>query len=180
MLDLTKKALPESITIAGRAFSIKTDHHTWLLFEKQIKARRSFDAAFIFKGEIPPQEYSQETMAELLNFARPQNPLPRRIRTTAAIPLDYELDSDLIYAAFMEQYKIDLIDEDLHWHKFQALLQGLNEGTTLKKIMGFRCYEKTEKKVDPYEELKKAWRIDTPETEEEKEKLDAFSRLFEE
>lgn len=180
MIDLTSKALPESITIDGRAFFIKTDHHTWLKFEKFLKARESFDAAFVFANEIPTQDKSHETMIALMEFARPQNELPRPIRKTDAIPIDYELDADLIYSAFMEQYKIDLVDEDIHWHKFQALLHGLSEDTILKKVMGYRCYEKTERKIDPYEEMKKAWRIEPQMTQEEKDELDAFSQLFEE
>lgn len=180
MIDLTTKALPISVTIGGRAFFIKTDHHTWLKFEKLVKARTSFDVAFVFLNEIPPQELSYETYMSLLEFARPQNPLPRPIRTTQAIAIDYELDSDLIYSAFLEQYNIDLVDQEIHWHKFQALLHGLNENTVLKKVMGYRCYEKTERKTDPYEEMKKAWWIDTPISQEEKEELEAFSQLFEE
>ncbi len=39
----------------------------------------------------------------------------------------YEKDADLIYAAFLAQYNIDLQDiEYLHWWKFKALFRGLN------------------------------------------------------
>lgn len=33
MIDLTKKALPNTITVDGRAYSIYTDFRVWMQFE---------------------------------------------------------------------------------------------------------------------------------------------------
>ena len=43
-------------------------------------------------------------------------------------------DADLIYASFLAEYNIDLIEElgRLHWYKFQALLQGLSSECILQ------------------------------------------------
>ena len=42
--------------------------------------------------------------------------------------LDYNVDADYIYSAFMSQYNIDLQDiEYLHWWKFRALFDSLDE-----------------------------------------------------
>lgn len=58
---------------------------------------------------------------------------------TVTQTLYYEYDGDYIYAAFMQNYKIDLMETGLHWHKFLALLKGLS-GTMLNEIMGYRAY----------------------------------------
>lgn len=43
--------------------------------------------------------------------------------------MDFDIDQWRIYAAFLQQYRIDLSDEDLkmHWWKFMGLLSALNE-----------------------------------------------------
>ena len=52
--------------------------------------------------------------------------------------ISYIKDDALIYAAFLQQYGIDLADSELHWHKFRALLDGLTEDTQLVKVMRYR------------------------------------------
>lgn len=52
--------------------------------------------------------------------------------------ISYIKDDALIYAAFLQQYGIDLADNELHWHKFRALIDGLTEDTQLVKVMRYR------------------------------------------
>ena len=53
---------------------------------------------------------------------------------------DFVQDSALIYAAFMQAYHIDLIEEQgkLHWWKFQSLLNGLPSNTRFSEIVSIR------------------------------------------
>lgn len=77
------------------------------------------------------------------------NPLPKRdIKETYRI----NHDGDLIYAAFMQTYQIDLFEQQgkLHFKKFSALLKGLPEDTQFSKICGIRAYKKPTKN-DTYE-----------------------------
>lgn len=89
--------------------------------------------------------------------------------------LDFDYDVGLIYAAFMEQYNIDLIDIDfLHWWKFKALLLGLNENTKLSKVMYYRSVE-IDSKMDKEQkkflrEMKKLYALPDRRTDKEKEK----------
>jgi len=39
--------------------------------------------------------------------------------------MDFEQDADVIYASFMASYGIDLLESDMHWYKFLALLSPL-------------------------------------------------------
>lgn len=180
MIDLTRRALPNTLEVNGRAYSIHTDFRVWMRFEIALSERRDnspIPIDYIFKNEKP--NYCD--VRDLLVFSRPARELPRRVSGTAAdvIVIDFKIDADLIYAAFLQQYRIDLIEvEELHWHKFLALLNGLTD-TKLTEVMGYRCYEKQDRKdLDPYEEMREAWRIEKPLTEEEQADLDAFNAQF--
>lgn len=179
-MDLTKKVLPNTVVVGGRAFSVYTDYRLWMRFEievSKLKKGETIDISYLFKNDMPV--YCNA--ADLYVFSRPQSLLPREVHHSAAIVIDYELDADLIYAAFLGQYGIDLIDiKELHWHKFLALLKGLNDSTVMSRVMGYRSYEKrSNDNKDPYEEMKRAWEILPLVSEEEQEEIEEFSKLFE-
>lgn len=180
MIDLTRKSLPNTVKVGGKDFSIYTDFRHWIRFENSLVESRGkglIPVDYLFKNEKP----FYCNVSDLLTFSRPVNELPRRVRGSSsdAILLDFRIDSDLIYAAFLQQYGIDLVDiAELHWHKFLALLNGL-KGTKLDEIIGYRCYAKqTDKTIDPYEELREAWAIDKPLTEEDEAELEEFNKAF--
>lgn len=178
MMDLTQRALPNTVMVGGRAYSIYTDFRVWMRFEiavSKLKRGETIDIAYLFKNEHP----AYCNLKELFTFSRPESPLPRSISHSNVIALDYELDADLIYAAFLGQYGIDLVEvEHLHWHKFLALLSGLNDSTRLREVMGYRCYERSnDKDRDIYEEMRRAWEIERL-SEEEQAEIDSFSSYF--
>lgn len=177
MIDLTKKGLPNAAWINGIPYSIYTDFRLWMRFEieaSKIKQGQNIDVSYLFKNDMP----SHCDLSELFAFSRPVSVLPRIGKHSDDIALDYEIDADYIYSAFMSQYNIDLIEvEELHWHKFLALLKGLKEDEVISKIMSYRCYEKSDEKKNIYEELKYAWRIERI-SEEEQAEIDKFSNMF--
>ena len=86
----------------------------------------------------------------------------------------YEFDSEYIYSAFMEQYNIDLNSiKYLHWWKFKALFNSLNENVLFSKIMSYRTMnvnkikDKTLRKN--YKKLKETRYLRVMRSEEEKE-----------
>lgn len=86
----------------------------------------------------------------------------------------YEFDDEYIYSAFMEQYKIDLNSiRYLHWWKFKALLNSLNENTQFVKIMGYRSIDLSKIKNKDmklnYKKLKKQYALPDMRTSEQKE-----------
>lgn len=179
MVDLTKKnSLPDTVRVNGRDFSIFTDFRVWMQFEISITKMNIddlIDVDYLFSEEKP--KYCR--IEDLFEFSRPKNELPRPIGKSNIIILDYELDSDLIYSAFLGQYGIDLLDiEHLHWHKFLALLNGLNDSTKLREVMGYRCYEKSTEKEEIWRyKLRQAWEIERISPAERKE-LEEFNNLF--
>lgn len=177
MMDLTKKSLPNTVSVGGRDFSIYTDFRLWMRFEAEVSRMKRgdrIDIGYLFKNEKPP--YCN--IEELFVFSRPKEELPRKMHHSTVIVLDYMLDADYIYSAFMSQYGIDLLEvKELHWHKFLALFKGLKDDEMICKIMSYRCYEKTNEKQDVYEELRRSWEIEYL-AEEEQMKLDKFSSYF--
>lgn len=63
-----------------------------------------------------------------------------QIKKNALPILDFEEDGDYIYASFMQEYHIDLIDEQgrLPWKKFLFLFNGLSAETKIKQVMRIR------------------------------------------
>lgn len=76
--------------------------------------------------------------------------------------LDFEEDGDYIYASFMQDYHIDLIDEQgkLPWKKFLFLFNGLSSETKIKQVMRIRSMEmpafngKNQKQIQEIQEMK--------------------------
>lgn len=80
-------------------------------------------------------------------------------------------DADYIYSAFMQIYKIDLIEQQgkLHWKKFQALLMGLPEETKFRQIIAIRMWNPNDEKESHKSrmiKLKKLYKLPDDEDEE--------------
>ena len=177
MIDLTKKGgLPNVVMIDGSPYSIYTDFRVWMRFEIELSNDihgKGFDVSYLFKNEMP----KRCNFEELMVFCRPRSILPKVTKHSNDIVLDYEIDADYVYAAFMSQYGIDLCDiEYLHWHKFLALFKGL-KNEVICDIMQYRCYEPREDNKDIYSELKMMWSIEKI-TPEEQAEIDKFSSFF--
>lgn len=53
---------------------------------------------------------------------------------------NWDYDDEYIYAAFLDQYNIDLQDiEFLHWWKFKAMFKSLKENHKISEIMKYRA-----------------------------------------
>lgn len=92
----------------------------------------------------------------------------------------YEYDADYIFSAFLETYGIDVNIEKMHWWKFKAMFDGLNEKTKLVEIMGYRAIDlskiKDKEEKARYKKLKKLYQLPDMRTAEEKEA--DFGRAF--
>ncbi|MCQ2598322.1 MAG: bacteriophage Gp15 family protein [Treponema sp.] len=183
MFSLTKTNLPSSVEVDGRFYQIKTDFHWWLRFHHMIKnqeIKNYKDVDFLYDGRKPYDRISG--YEELLKFLNPEKKLPRPIgsESKGVIVYDYEIDSALIYSAFMELYHIDLLKSDMHWFKFLALMDGLH-GTRFNEVVSYRCFNKNDNQSyeESMEELKQMWEI-IPEEEELKVQhdLDHFNQVF--
>ena len=179
MFTLEKAALPSSVEAEGRRHAVKTDFRYAILFLRRVKENaRLAELDFIYDGDVP--ENRAAGARAVFSFFNPPRTLPRVSGgESGEILLDLEQDAPLVFAAFWEQYGIDLLDESLrmHWYKFRALLDGLH-GTRLNEIIGYRAFRPDGKDRSEYKRemlrLKEMWRIEPELTEEEKQAVAAF------
>ena len=186
MLDLTKynNALPSAIVVEGVAYPVKTWFKHWMRFMQICESGQpeefNFDFLFVDKDKIP--ENKEAAFIALKDFATPKALLPRPSgKNPDQKIVDYAVDANLIYSAFMQMYHIDLIDdENLHWHKFLALFEGL-QGTKMNTVMEARMYDESDK--TSYEEYKRqsreSWSLEGLEKiSETEEAIERFNEAF--
>ena len=181
MIDLKKTGLPESIEVEGGLYYIQTSFKYWLRFLELLENKdtppKDFD--FMYKSKKPSNRL--DGLLALVQFGNPPQILPRIQKGEAGEKvIDYTIDADYIYAAFLEQYGIDLVTSNMHWYKFQALFRGLHD-TKLNEIIGYRLYEhKDGKKTDhdrQMEELRRAWELPLEADEEDEDLIEFENKL---
>lgn len=185
MIDLKKAKLPQAIKVGGSFYKIKTDFRFFLILQDLLKDKETpingFDFMYLTPAEIPPSRL--EGIRALVDFMNPPAPIPRRTgEERGESVLDYELDADYIYAAFMEQYGINLATAPLHWYEFQALLKGLHN-TKLNDIIGYRLFTNDTGRNDKWtkhqQKLYEAWRLPQKGDDAPDEALEEFeSQLY--
>lgn len=96
----------------------------------------------------------------------------------------FKQDAEAIYASFMQQYGIDLIDMQgkLHWDKFKALFQGLGPKTYFQRIISIRTRDTKDlqgQELTDAIEAKQYYELDVNKTQEAKEEqIAAFGQTL--
>lgn len=181
MFTLKKTGLPQTIDVGGSFFRIHTDYRFFLRFREHLQEKDAELTAFDYMYVEEKPASRLEGLRKLVEFMNPPQELPRQTgNEKGEIVIDYELDAPYIYAAFFEQYHIDLLKAPLHWYQFQALLRGLHD-TELNNIINARLYKPTGKNGE-YEKTRQkqyeAWRLPQPSDNEPDEALDDFLSRF--
>ena len=181
MIDLKKAGLPESVEVEGSLYYIQTSFKYWFRFLELLENKKTHPNDFDFMYKSSKPNNSQDGLLALIQFCSPPELLPRFQKNEAGRKVvDYIIDADYIYAAFLEQYNIDLILSDMHWYKFQALFKGLHE-TKLNEIISYRLYEHTSGKKDSYvrhmEKLRTAWELPISSDENDEDLKDFENKL---
>lgn len=189
MSILTEQA-PHSVLVDGIACPIATDFKVWLRFSELIgKDMPEFEKMaqalkLAFGDTLPPKlDGAIKAMMDFYGHTGTQDANTEREKILQKSYFDFEYDAELIYSAFLQQYKIDLCSADMHWWKFKALLTGLSEDTHFIKVVQYRSMDvskikdKEQKKF--YLSMKKQYKLPDKRSEEQKEKqlnhaLEAF------
>ena len=138
---------------AQRLDLINSDYRLFARFEAaMLRAKGESEAGPLITGMLDAflgagwqAEYTvQETFAGLLWFYRGGKDAPDEHAAALAkakpLAFDYIIDGPLIVAAFQAAYGLDLTDPatQIHWWRFQALLQGLPETCVFSRVVGWR------------------------------------------
>lgn len=187
-MNLLIDELPESLTVCGRAYKIRTDFRISLLYEILMQDETmTFDercqaALDLYYYEIPPD--GEEAMMAVIWFysgGRQQSAAPAKGGKKQKQIYSFEHDDAYIYAAFLQQYGIDLNSiPHLHWWKFSALFQAIDSKCQFSKIMGYRAMDISpdmpQKQREFYREMQELYKLPIP--EKEQEALDAIEEAL--
>lgn len=175
-----------SVEVEGEKCYLKTDFKRWITFEivmSNPSLKEEEKLAIILPlclKKLPSsleiavkacrKFYSGETEKSCIDEGIPDKPV-----------YSFYYDSELIYSAFMTQYKIDLACTSMHWYKFRALFKGLGADNKICEIMHCRTMDLSEIKdsnlKEKYRKLKRIWAL--PDIRDEKEKQEEFARAVE-
>lgn len=137
-----EKLLPDSVNVMGVNVPVDADFRTVLKCFRILddpnmneQEKQTLLHVYFFKdfqGFVIPDHIRLGLFCEFVNEEG-------QGMDTDPAPADYEQDADAIYASFLQQYGIDLIDVPfLHWRKFTALLSGLGENTAFNRRISLR------------------------------------------
>ena len=142
-MSILTDRLPDTVVIAGKECPIQTDFRIWLRFTGLAEDGRLSTPDKITQiirlvyGYLPPK--LDGALSALMEFYSADSGKKRNAQGGTAGQkriFDYEADAEYIYAAFLQQYGIDLCTAALHWFQFKALFSALEESTLFVKIMG--------------------------------------------
>ena len=188
-MNLLIDLVPKTITIDNKEYEINSDFRTSILFEllmqdKSIKDNdKIYLALELYYPNIPDDINS--SIEKMLWFYRCGKDLitsKRKGKGKSDIKIySFEYDDDYIYAAFMDQYGIDLQDiKYLHWWKFKAMFKSLKEDTEIVKIMRYRSMDlskiKDKNEKAYYKKMQELYKI--PISKDEQEKLEEIERAL--
>lgn len=184
--------VPSTLNVGGINYEINCDFRTSILFELMMQDRSVSKedklkiAIELYFREVPSN--LEEAINKIVWFykcGKEDKKQTGEVSQTQKQIYSFEYDAEYIYSAFLSQYGIDLQDIDnLHWWKFKAMFQGLNDENEIVKIMGYRAINlneiKDKQQKAHYRKLKRLYKLPDNRTEEEKERMvvDAFASLF--
>jgi len=172
-LDKADRSRQSSIWVDGEEYLIQTAFPYWISFENKLRENRDIPLSefdYLYKEGIP--ENRKGGYEELHKFYVNKQPLPRDTGETGKNIIDFDIDSERIYCAFLEKYNINLITTNLHWHDFQALY--FNIFYPLVYVISCRQYEKPKKLTQSQREAEDdakgkkdryAWELETEKKE---------------
>lgn len=137
---------PKYVTIDGHRYEINTDFRTWISIieavsdnECSLKHKLCFLLTNGYKNELPPN--IDKAISALMSFMNRHSAKSGSVKSNSSKLFDFTADEKLIYAAFMQQYGIDLYRSNMHWHEFCALFSALDENCAFMKTVFYRSVD---------------------------------------
>lgn len=138
MFNILLDALPEDY----EGYPINTAFQTGILIsmclsdEELSEHERILTALTLLYGDsIPPMETALDGLKWFMSETNHDN--YEGVKSDNIIIMDYDVDQYRIYAAFRNQYHIDLNTADMHWFEFKGLLDNIRE-CSLTDVMQLR------------------------------------------
>lgn len=141
------KPPPSEIIVKGKSYPIPTDFRVWLDLNEQFsnvsdkKEILNIFISFLVKNKLPVYK---EAIDEILVFFNCGEKLKEENKSNQRKKekyIDFKVDEELIFSAFISQYSIDLRRDTVHWWDFIAMFSGLNEDHKISKIISYRAID---------------------------------------
>lgn len=132
--------LPDKVKVDGRKYRLDLDFRNVLRMieimsrEDLLSEARNYLALKCVMRRVPKNVGQAMTAVSAILFPKTKKKGDKGPKLT-----DYAQDADLIRAAFLQCYGINLWREKLHWFEFTGLLAGLPEGSRYIDIVGIRA-----------------------------------------
>lgn len=184
MRNILIDILPNTVDIDDETFEINSDFRVSILFEMLMNDDEFSDEEKIIQAielyyPVIPSDLAV-AIEEMLSFYKCgkeeeyRNIGSSSSKSSTTKIYDFNYDAEYIYAAFLDQYNIDLADiEYLHWWKFKALFNSLKSDNKIVEIMGYRSIDlksiKDNEQRKHYKKLQKLYELISNKNEYEKQ-----------
>lgn len=175
--------MPEMVRIGDREIAIESDFRVGVAFEQMIQDRELSDnekvntALAMYFGDVMFYDRVKAVDALLWFYScgrkdKAQEKPLNEVKDGKKV-FDFAADSKYLYSAFLDQYRVDLIDIDyLHWWRFNAMIAGLKSDCEFVKIVGYRSLDlgsiKNREMRARYARLQALYRLPDGRSKEEK------------
>lgn len=174
-MSLLFDAPPTKVQIDGTDYPINWDFRTGMKFENLLQTEKEpvkvlLTALKLFYPITPPDV--KQAFERILWFYRcgdePDETKSHPIGQSHKVQYSYDEDGGYIYAAFIDQYGIDLQTANLHWWQFRPMFKSLRDDQEIVKIIGYRSI-KIDSKMSAtqktfYKKMKKQYALKCNET----------------
>ena len=181
-MNMLLDELPTSVVIDGIQYDLNFDFRYSVKFEMLMLNDEIGDtdklnkALKLYYGDHIPKNISQaiDKIMWFYRCGKEESHKTRRRKRSESIERCYDFDYDYayIYAAFFQQFGVDLQNDDLHWWEFMAMFKSLSEDTAFIKIVGYRSIKitqnMTKSQKDFYLDMKRIHALPLPKTEVDK------------
>lgn len=135
--------LPDYVIVKGKKYKMHTDFRKWLELYSTVKAGSEIRFSDYYVNAYP--DNANDCVYGVVRFLLMKeesiyNKEEKGASKTKKNVISFEIDAPFIASAFLQCYRIDLLDmkTKLHWWKFRILLDGLPADTEIKKRMMYR------------------------------------------
>ena len=133
--------LPEGVYHNDKFYPINTDFKTWIKIDELMNSsivneteKTATILSLAYKSSFP--DNIDSALAGILDFYTMYSP---EAKVGFKKVYSFEKDASFIFSAFFTQYGIDLFETDMHWWKFRALFDAIDENTLFGKIVRYRA-----------------------------------------
>ena len=158
------------VEYCGKRYRIRTDFKIWIQFEKTLLSDLADEIKIVellslcYVKELPPSLFDAlRLLIEFYGCGTDSGGQDERVEGEKERIYDFSYDAELFYAAFLEQYGIDLLKTDLHWWKFLALFRSISPDTRLFKVLSWRAAKLSDisdsKQKDYIKRMKRLYRL---------------------